>query len=53
MSSIEQWWQTWAAFGVEPSPSLQDIYVQLIARYSEPHRHYHTVQHLAECFDHW
>ena len=22
----------------------------LLARYSEPHRRYHTLQHLAECF---
>lgn len=24
---------------------------QLLARYREPHRHYHTLQHLAECFE--
>jgi predicted metal-dependent HD superfamily phosphohydrolase len=25
-------------------------YQTLIAGYSEPHRHYHTLQHLDECF---
>jgi predicted metal-dependent HD superfamily phosphohydrolase len=24
---------------------------QLLARYREPHRHYHTLQHLEECFE--
>ena len=27
-----------------------ELYGALIARYSEPHRKYHTVQHLDECF---
>ena len=26
------------------------LYEKLIASYSEPHRHYHTLQHLEECF---
>ena len=26
------------------------VYAELIARYCEPHRRYHTVQHLEECF---
>lgn len=39
----------WAAFGgatADEGPLLLD----LVARYSEPHRKYHTMQHLEECF---
>jgi predicted metal-dependent HD superfamily phosphohydrolase len=28
----------------------RSLYDALVARYSEPHRHYHTLQHLEECF---
>jgi predicted metal-dependent HD superfamily phosphohydrolase len=28
----------------------RSLYDTLVARYSEPHRRYHTLQHLAECF---
>lgn len=40
------WQQAWQALGVEeaPLPLLQ----QLLIRYSEPQRHYHTLQHLGE-----
>ena len=37
------WWALGAA-----APAA--LYEQLIARYAEPHRHYHTGQHLDECF---
>ena len=33
--------------GSRPPPS---VWEELLARYSEPHRAYHTVQHLEECF---
>lgn len=37
----------WAAFGVKADEApLRD----LVARYSEPHRKYHTMQHVRECF---
>lgn len=48
--TIGQWSATWRALGVADSVQLQSLFAQLIARYSEPHRHYHTVQHLHECF---
>jgi predicted metal-dependent HD superfamily phosphohydrolase len=32
--------------GAEPSV-LDDLFERLLARYREPHRHYHTVKHLA------
>ena len=47
MTTIERWRETWRAVGVAPAPGLHD---ELIARYSEAHRHYHTLQHLDECF---
>jgi predicted metal-dependent HD superfamily phosphohydrolase len=31
---------------------LVPVYSDLLARYSEPHRAYHTTQHLTECFGH-
>lgn len=38
----------WKGFGVDAAP--QSLYNEVIARYSEPHRSYHTTQHLDECF---
>jgi predicted metal-dependent HD superfamily phosphohydrolase len=48
MPSIERWRQVWKRFGVS---APNEIFQDLIARYSEPHRKYHTMQHLDECFD--
>lgn len=46
--SSERWLATWEKLGlVAPGEALFEA---LIQRYSEPHRKYHTVQHLAECF---
>jgi predicted metal-dependent HD superfamily phosphohydrolase len=53
MANIERWFNTWRALGIPPSNQLRELYAEIIARYSEPHRHYHTVQHLAECFEQW
>lgn len=48
MPSKDQWQQMWVRFGVtEPDASIFD---QLLARYSESHRKYHTARHLDECF---
>ena len=49
MNALEQrWHRTWADLGLpQPAPALLD---QLLARYREPHRAYHTIQHLEECF---
>jgi predicted metal-dependent HD superfamily phosphohydrolase len=39
----------WRQLGAaNPAPRLHG---ELIARYSEPHRRYHTVRHLDECFE--
>lgn len=48
MPGFERWQKSWDRLGA-PAPGIL-LYEQLIARYSEPHRAYHTVQHLEECF---
>jgi len=44
------WVEAWRQLGVADSPALSRLYADVRGRYSEPHRHYHTDQHLAECF---
>jgi len=41
------WKATWAGLGVECA--LHDVYDRLSARYGEPHRAYHTRDHLEDC----
>jgi predicted metal-dependent HD superfamily phosphohydrolase len=41
------WDSAWRAVGARPPEAL---FGELAARYDEPHRAYHTRQHLAECF---
>lgn len=48
MHYLDVWRRTWQQLGVAcPDTALLD---ELIGRYSEPHRKYHTMQHLDECF---
>jgi predicted metal-dependent HD superfamily phosphohydrolase len=42
-----RWTGAWGALGASPEPALLE---RLSAAYREPHRHYHTLQHLEECF---
>jgi predicted metal-dependent HD superfamily phosphohydrolase len=51
MTDIDQWVDTWRELGVGNSPALSRLHGDVLDRYSEPHRHYHTYQHLAECFE--
>lgn len=48
MPRIEQWLDMWKGLGATSADSA--LFSQLIERYSELHRHYHTAQHLDECF---
>ena len=50
MKHLEHWRQSWQALGA--SAIDEDLCRQLMACYAEPHRHYHTLQHLDECFAH-
>jgi predicted metal-dependent HD superfamily phosphohydrolase len=48
MPALLQWQQMWERLGVAAPDAA--VFERLIARYSEPHRQYHTVRHLDECF---
>lgn len=45
--SAASWQRLWSELGADPVPA--GLYNQLVAAYSEPQRHYHTLQHLREC----
>jgi predicted metal-dependent HD superfamily phosphohydrolase/GNAT superfamily N-acetyltransferase len=46
-ASSERWDQAWKC--VTPTGHPQPVYQELVSRYSEPHRHYHDLRHIAEC----
>ena len=50
MPTLERWQATWSGLGLEAPPGLHE---ELCQRYGEPHRAYHTLHHLAECFGHF
>ena len=43
------WRAAWSAIGIDSPPIAQ--LDALLLRYAEPHRRYHTLQHLGECLD--
>ncbi len=43
----QQWWHLLRPCGAEPS-AIYSAFDDLVARHSEPHRHYHTLEHIAE-----
>lgn len=45
------WSGLWHALGAATADEA--LFGRLVAAYSEPHRHYHTLQHLRECFAHF
>jgi predicted metal-dependent HD superfamily phosphohydrolase len=45
----EGWEEAWRELGASVPGGA--VFARLIACYSEPHRHYHTLQHLRECFE--
>jgi len=50
MISNASWQRVWRELGADPVPN--GLYNQLVAAYSEPHRQYHTLQHLRACLAH-
>jgi predicted metal-dependent HD superfamily phosphohydrolase len=46
-SDKAHWSRAWAGLGIEPAPGR--IYEELLTRYQEAHRAYHTREHLEEC----
>jgi predicted metal-dependent HD superfamily phosphohydrolase len=49
MTSLAQWQNTWQTLGVQPHEGSVQLYQEIVGKYQEPHRHYHTLQHLDEC----
>lgn len=47
--SLDQWLLTWAQFDAVDPAQLPQVHEQLVQSYSESHRHYHTLHHIAEC----
>lgn len=43
------WVRLVGGYGVEPAAAYP-VFDQLVAAYTEPHRHYHTLEHLGEMF---
>src|ERR1044072_9446336 len=50
-TSLEHWQSASRELGA--SNAGEELYHQLVACYSEPHRKYHTIQHLNECLTHF
>ena len=50
MVTLADWRLTWNELGLSCSDSE---FKSLLDRYREPHRAYHTLQHLTECFEHF
>ena len=48
MSLREKWEATWRQLGAAPPLG---VFEEVMARYAEAHRRYHTVRHLEECFE--
>jgi predicted metal-dependent HD superfamily phosphohydrolase len=51
MTDVGRWLEAWRALGVGDSAELRRLHGDVLGRYSEPHRHYHTSRHLAECLE--
>jgi predicted metal-dependent HD superfamily phosphohydrolase len=49
MTTRHRWNHLWSQLGSSPPHRLFD---EVVARYREKHRHYHTLQHLDECLRH-
>lgn len=50
MTLLDRWQAVWRELGA--SRADEELYARLVESYSEPHRRYHTLQHLQECFAH-
>lgn len=46
--TLASWRALWRQLGV---PAHEALFERLVAAYSEPQRHYHTLQHLRECLE--
>lgn len=48
---LSRWCKLWQQVGGKSAP--EPLFEQLVAAYSEPHRAYHTLAHLEDCFAKW
>lgn len=51
MPTQAQWQHTWQALGISLPNVPAHLYDEIIAKYDEAHRYYHTRQHLVECLE--
>lgn len=51
MLEARRWLELWQRLGVprQADGTLAETFRDLTTRYAEPHRHYHTTQHISEC----
>jgi len=49
MASRERWVKLWREIGARDDGLA--VYQELAALYAEPHRHYHNLQHVADCLN--
>ncbi|MBI2624953.1 MAG: N-methyl-D-aspartate receptor NMDAR2C subunit [Candidatus Nealsonbacteria bacterium] len=49
MTQEQRWTALWKRLGARGDASK--VYNDLVARYSEPHRAYHTLEHIGHCLD--
>jgi predicted metal-dependent HD superfamily phosphohydrolase len=49
--TLASWRRLWGELGAREVNG--GLFNQLVAAYSQQHRHYHTLQHLRECLAHW
>ena len=47
--SLRHWLLSWQTLGVDLDARLERTHAELLSAYAQPHRHYHTLQHLEEC----
>lgn len=45
--TLDRWAQVWRQ--VSSTANAEPVYEELVSRYSESHRHYHNLHHIAEC----
>lgn len=51
VDALPRWCKLWQQVGAKSAP--EPLFEQLVAAYSEPHRAYHTLAHLEDCFTKW
>lgn len=50
MATRERWDRAWEILGTEVPADR--VFEDLLSHYAEPHRSYHTLNHIQECFNH-